>query len=205
MPKELSYIVFLCLRYFITANLFLREALVVRLKAEIMDCGAVARAMKRIAHEILEKNGGCKDIYFVGIKRGGIPLAHILSNNIYEIEGVRIPVGIIDTVPHRDDRRNIPVPQISTSDIPFDISGKKVIMVDDVLYTGRTVRAAMEALISYGRPSGIQLAVLIDRGHRELPIRGDYVGKNIPTSRSEIIKVEIQAEEGKMSVGLYEI
>lgn len=176
-----------------------------RLKAEIMDCGAVARAMKRIAHEILEKNGGCKDIYFVGIKRGGIPLAHILSNNIYDIEGVRIPVGIIDTVPHRDDRRNIPVPQISTSDMPFDISGKKVIMVDDVLYTGRTVRAAMEALISYGRPSGIQLAVLIDRGHRELPIRGDYVGKNIPTSRSETIKVEIQAEEGKMSVGLYEI
>lgn len=176
-----------------------------RLKAEIMDSGAVKRAMKRIAHEILEKNGGCKDIYFAGIKRGGIPLAHILSDNIYEIEGVRIPVGIIDTVPHRDDRRNIPVPQISTSDIPFDISGKKVIMVDDVLYTGRTVRAAMEALISFGRPSAIQLAVLIDRGHRELPVRGDYVGKNIPTSRSETIKVEIQAEEGKMSVGLYEI
>ncbi len=176
-----------------------------RLKAEIMDSSAVARAMKRIAHEILEKNGGCKDIYFAGIKRGGIPIAHILSNNIYEIEGVRIPVGIIDTVPHRDDRRNIPVPQISTSDIPFDISGKKVIMVDDVLYTGRTVRAAMEALMSYGRPAGIQLAVLIDRGHRELPIRGDYVGKNIPTSRTETIKVEIQAEEGKMSVGLYEI
>ena len=114
-------------------------------------------------------------------------------------------MGIIDTVPHRDDRRNIPVPQINTSDIPFDISGKKVIMVDDVLYTGRTVRAAMEALISFGRPSAIQLAVLIDRGHRELPIRGDYVGKNIPTSRSETIKVEIQTEEGKTSVGLYEI
>ena len=176
-----------------------------RLKAEIMDSGAMMRAMKRIAHEILEKNGGCKDLYFAGIKRGGIPLAHILSDNIYEIEGVRIPVGIIDTVPHRDDRRNIPVPQISTSDIPFDISGKKVIMVDDVLYTGRTVRAAMEALISFGRPSCIQLAVLIDRGHRELPVRGDYVGKNIPTSRSETIRVEIQAEEGKMSVGLYEI
>ena len=176
-----------------------------RLKAEIMDSGAVRRAMKRIAHEILEKNGGCKDVYFAGIKRGGIPLAQILSDNIYEIEGVRIPVGIIDTVPHRDDRRNIPVPQINTSDIPFDISGKKVIMVDDVLYTGRTVRAAMEALISFGRPSAIQLAVLIDRGHRELPIRGDYVGKNIPTSRSETIKVEIQTEEGKTSVGLYEI
>ena len=176
-----------------------------RLKAEIMDSGAVRRAMKRIAHEILEKNGGCNDIYFAGIKRGGIPLAHILSDNIYEIEGVRIPVGIIDTVPHRDDRRNIPVPQISTSDIPFDISGKRVIMVDDVLYTGRTVRAAMEALISFGRPSAIQLAVLIDRGHRELPIRGDYVGKNIPTARSETIKVERHAEEGKMSVGLYEV
>ena len=175
-----------------------------RLKAEIMDLGAVKRAMKRIAHEILEKNGGCKDIYFAGIKRGGIPLAHILSDNIYEIEGVRIPVGIIDTIPHRDDRRNIPVPQISTSDIPFDISGKKVIMVDDVLYTGRTVRAAMEALISFGRPSAIQLAVLIDRGHRELPIRGDYVGKNIPTSRSEAIKVNLKEIDGSDSVELFE-
>ena len=174
-----------------------------RLKAEIMDSGAIRRAMKRIAHEILEKNGGCKDIYFAGIKRGGIPLAHILSDNIYEIEGVRIPVGVIDTVPHRDDRRNIPVPQISTSDIPFDISGKKVIMVDDVLYTGRTVRAAMEALISFGRPSCIQLAVLIDRGHRELPIRGDYVGKNIPTSKSERIFVRIPPFDEDTSVELF--
>ena len=175
-----------------------------RLKAEIMDSGAIRRAMKRIAHEILEKNGGCKDIYFAGIKRGGIPLAHILSDNIYEIEGVRIPVGVIDTVPHRDDRRNIPVPQISTSDIPFDISGKKVIMVDDVLYTGRTVRAGLDALMHFGRPATVQLAVLIDRGHRDLPIKGDYVGKNVPTSKSEIVAVKLPPIDDGCSVELYE-
>ncbi len=176
-----------------------------RLKAEIMDGAAVARALKRIAHEILERNGGSEDICFAGIKRGGIPIAQLLCENIYQIEGVRVPFGIIDTVSHRDDRSDIPVPEINTSDIPFDVNGKKVIMVDDVLYTGRTARAAMEALISFGRPAEVQLAVLVDRGHRELPIRGDFVGKNIPTARSEKVKVEADAERGEVTVRLYEV
>lgn len=176
-----------------------------KLKAEIMDSAAAMRALKRISHEILERNGGSRDICFAGIKKGGVPIAEILSENIFQIEGVRVPVGVIDTVSHRDDRSDIPVPEINTSDIPFDVTGKKVIMVDDVLYTGRTARAAMEALISFGRPAAIQLAVLIDRGHRELPIRGDYVGKNIPTARSEKIVVAADSEEKTVTVGLYEV
>ena len=176
-----------------------------RLKAEIMDSAASARALKRIAHEILERNGGSEDICFAGIKRGGVPIAELLAENIYQIEGVRVPVGIIDTVSHRDDRSDIPIPEINTSDIPFDVTNKRVIMVDDVLYTGRTARAAMEALISFGRPAEIQLAVLVDRGHRELPIRGDYVGKNIPTARSEKIVVKASAKDNNVTVELYEI
>ena len=176
-----------------------------KLKAEIMDAAASARALKRIAHEILERNGGSADICFAGIKRGGIPIAELLRDNIFAIEGVKVPVGIIDTVSHRDDRSDIPVPEINTSDIPFDVTGKKVIMVDDVLYTGRTARAAMEALISFGRPAAIQLAVLVDRGHRELPIRGDFVGKNIPTSRSEKVVVAADSETKEVTVALYEV
>ena len=174
-----------------------------KLKAEIMDAAASARALKRIAHEILEKNGGSADICFAGIKRGGVPIARLLADNIFSIEGVQVPVGVIDTVSHRDDRSDIPVPEINTSDVPFDVNGKKVIMVDDVLYTGRTARAAMEALISFGRPAAIQLAVLVDRGHRELPIRADYVGKNIPTSKSEIIKVNLKETDGKENIEIY--
>ena len=174
-----------------------------RLKAEIMDDAAVRRAVKRIAHEILERNGGCKNICFAGIKNGGIPLAKMLADNIYEIEGEHIPVGIIDITHHRDDRSLMQSNQKGVSDIPFDVGGKKVIMVDDVLCTGRTARAAMEAIISFGRPESIQYAVLIDRGHRELPVRGDYVGKNIPTSKSETIVVKV-TPESELSVKLYE-
>ncbi len=176
-----------------------------KLKAEIMDSAASARALKRIAHEILERNGGSADICFAGIKRGGVPIAKLLADNILSIEGVKVPVGVIDTVSHRDDRSDIPVPEINTSDVPFDVTGKKVIMVDDVLYTGRTARAAMEALISFGRPAAIQLAVLVDRGHRELPIRGDFVGKNIPTSRSEKVVVSADSETKEVTVALYEV
>lgn len=176
-----------------------------KLKAEIMDSAASARALKRIAHEILERNGGSGDICFAGIKRGGVPIAKLLADNIFSIEGVKVPVGVIDTVSHRDDRSDIPVPEINTSDVPFDVTGKKVIMVDDVLYTGRTARAAMEALISFGRPAAIQLAVLVDRGHRELPIRGDFVGKNIPTSRSEKVVVTVDSETKEVTVALYEV
>lgn len=175
-----------------------------RLKADIMDGAAVSRALKRIAHEILERNGGAENLCFVGIKNGGVPLAERLAYNIYEIEGERIPMGIIDTRPHRDDREDTPISGLGSSEIPFDIRDKRVIMVDDVLCTGRTARAAMEALISFGRPASIQLAVLIDRGHRELPIRGDYVGKNIPTSKNENILVKNDPDDG-FSVTLYEI
>lgn len=175
-----------------------------RLKAEIMDSSAAARALKRIAHEILEKNGGVEAICFAGIKRGGVPVAELLAESIFDIEGVRVPVGTIDIVSHRDDIRDVEVAKINTSDIPFDVNGKRVIMVDDVLYTGRTARAAMEAIISFGRPAAIQLAVLIDRGHRELPIRGDFVGKNIPTSRSETIIVKADMTAKTLTVGLYE-
>ncbi len=176
-----------------------------RIKAEIMDNAAVRRALKRIAHEILERNGGCENICFAGIRKGGIPLAQMLADNIYEIEGEIIPVGVIDTAAHRDDRPNVSGSQASGSDIPFDVNGKKVIMVDDVLCTGRTARAAMEALISFGRPECIQLAVLIDRGHRELPIRGDYVGKNIPTSKNEAIVVKADLGRNDAGVDIYDI
>lgn len=169
-----------------------------------MDSNNVARALKRIAHEILERNGGCEDICFVGIKKGGVPVAELLAENIYQIEGVRVPFGIIDTHSHRDDR-DISVLGINTSEIPFDVTDKHIILVDDVLHTGRTARAAMEAIISYGRPSSIQLAVLIDRGHRELPIRGDYVGKNIPTARNEKIIVNFDIQDSSLTVKLYEV
>ncbi len=172
-----------------------------KLKAEIMDNAAVKRALKRISHEILEKNGGCDNLCFVGIKNGGVPLAHILANNIYEIEGALIPVGVADITAHRDDR-NEKKGIGAASDLPFDVTGKTIVMVDDVLCTGRTARAAMESVISRGRPSSIQLAILIDRGHRELPLRGDYVGKNIPTSKSEIISVASDGEGG-FTVKLY--
>lgn len=171
------------------------------LKAEIMDSAAVKRALKRISHEILERNGGSGDICFVGIKNGGVPIAQLLADNIYEIEGVLIPVGIVDISAHRDDRTES-APIISASRLPFDVNGKRIIMVDDVLCTGRTARAAMESIISRGRPASIQLAILVDRGHRELPLRGDYVGKNIPTSKSETIRVA-EDENGEFSVKLY--
>lgn len=174
------------------------------LKATVMDGDQVTRALKRIAHEILERNAGSKGLLFAGIKRGGVPLAEILSDNIYEIEGQRIPVGTIDIRSHRDDRDGLLDPAINHSDIPFDVTGKRVIMVDDVLCTGRTARAAMEALISFGRPDSIQLAVLIDRGHRELPIRGDYVGKNIPTSKNETVRVLMPPYDSSAAVELYE-
>lgn len=172
-----------------------------RLKAVIMDTAAVGRALKRIAHEILERNGGAADLCFVGIKKGGIPLAKLLAHNIYEIEGVTIPVGVVDISPHRDDLADRKA-TIDGGALPFSVAGKRVVMVDDVLCTGRTARAAMEAVIACGRPASIQLAVLVDRGHRELPLRGDYIGKNIPTSKSESISVE--CENGKLCVRLYD-
>lgn len=173
-------------------------------KALVMDQPNLVRALKRISHEILEKNGGSENLCIIGIKRKGVPLAKIIANNIKEIEGVELPVGSLDITMHRDDiNKDCNSASVNGSDIPFSIAGKKVIMVDDVLFTGRTARAAMEALIALGRPSAIQFAVLVDRGHRELPIRGDYVGKNIPTSLSEEVLVKVSEFDNEMSVCLY--
>lgn len=174
-------------------------------KATLMDNTAVLRALKRISHEILEKNNGCENLCIIGIKRRGIALAQLIADNIKNIEGKAIPTGVIDVTYYRDDiNLASPDPVIMPCDIPFSLVGKKVILVDDVLYTGRTVRAAMDALMDFGRVAAIQLAVLVDRGHRELPIRGDYVGKNVPTSKTEVISVKIPPYDDKTSVELYE-
>lgn len=173
-------------------------------KATILDEAAIGRALKRISHEILEKNNGCENICLIGIKRRGIPIAEKIAENIYAIENKKVEVGNIDITYYRDDlEKQTEEPVIHESQIPFDISGKTVILVDDVLYTGRTARAAMEALMKHGRPAMVQLAVLIDRGHRELPIRGDYVGKNVPTSKSEHIEVKIPPYDEETLVALY--
>ncbi len=155
----------------------------------ILDNPGINRALTRIAHEILECNKGTADVVLVGIRSGGAHLAAVLAGRVADIEGEQIPLGTIDVTMYRDDlgsRGSLPV---GKTDIPFPLDGKKIILVDDVLYTGRTIRAAMDALIDIGRPQNIQLAVLIDRGHRELPIRPDYVGRNVPTSREEDIRV----------------
>lgn len=174
-------------------------------KALLMDEAAVVRAIKRISHEIIEKNNGVENICLIGIKRRGVPLAQMIADNIAVIEDKKIPVGSVDISIHRDDvtvaLRDLEKPSV---EIDFDITNKTVILVDDVLHTGRTVRAALEAVIESARPASVQLAVLIDRGHRELPIRGDYVGKNVPTSKSERINVKILPYDEILSVELYE-
>jgi len=170
-------------------------------QVQLLDEKAIGRALTRIAHEILEKNKGAKDVVLVGIKTRGVPLANRLVEKIKMIEGKDVPVGILDITLYRDDlTKEQADPVIHGSNIEADINNKIVILVDDVLYTGRTTRAALDALVDIGRPRMIQLAVLIDRGHRELPIRADYVGKNVPTSKEEIIKVHLQEIDGDNSV-----
>ncbi|WP_432822254.1 bifunctional pyr operon transcriptional regulator/uracil phosphoribosyltransferase PyrR [Trichloromonas sp.] len=156
----------------------------------ILDSAGISRALTRIAHEILERNKGTSNLVLVGIRTGGDHLARILQGRIADIEGVEIPLGAVDITMYRDDlgsRGSLP---IGKTDIPFPLDEQKVILVDDVLFTGRTIRAAMDALMDIGRPRNIQLATLVDRGHRELPIRADYVGRNVPTSHDESIQVE---------------
>ena len=168
----------------------------------ILDQSGIGRALTRIAHEILERNKGVEDLALVGIRSGGDFLAARLQNQIREIEKVSVPLGAVDITMYRDDlaaRGNLPV---GKTDIPFPLDGKRVVLVDDVLYTGRTIRAAMDALIDLGRPRCIQLAVLIDRGHRELPIRPDFVGRNVPTAREEDILVEFDANRAPQTVRL---
>ncbi len=170
-------------------------------KSTIMDADGLRRALTRIAHEIIEKNKGTENVVLIGIRRRGVPLAERILQRIEEFEGVKVPLGILDITLYRDDLTTIDVqPVVHETKVPFSIHGKTVVLVDDVIYTGRTARAALDATMDLGRPQRIQLAVLIDRGHRELPIRADYVGKNVPTSRREMISVCVQEIDGTEEV-----
>ncbi len=164
---------------------------------QIMTAEEIRRAIVRISHEIVEKQAGTAGLALVGIQRRGVPLAHRIADAIEEHEGVRVPVGALDITFYRDDLSLVAQqPIVKGTDLPFDLNGATVVLVDDVMYTGRTVRAAMDALVDFGRPQAIRLAVLIDRGHRELPIRADHVGKNVPTSREEVVKVHLHEVDG---------
>ena len=175
-------------------------------KSVLLDEKAIQRTLTRVAHEIIEKNKGIENIIFVGIMRRGVPIAERLAFLIEDIEGIKVPVSSVDITLYRDDLTSIDnQPVLNDVNLGMDVRGKKIILVDDVLYTGRTARAAIDAIIDKGRPQMIQLAVLVDRGHRELPIRADYVGKNIPTSGKEIISVELLEIDEKDSVSIYEI
>lgn len=164
-----------------------------QVKSVLMDDQGIRRAITRIAHEIIERNKGIEDVALIGVQRRGVPLAARLAEAIENVEGKRPPVGVLDITLYRDDLSLLAVhPVLNGTDIGFSINGMKLVLVDDVVFTGRTVRAAMDALIDIGRPKAIQLAALIDRGHRELPIRADYVGKNVPTSSDEVICVQVR-------------
>lgn len=174
-------------------------------KTVLMDGLAQSRALFRISNEIIERNKGTEDIVLIGILTRGVPMARIIKDNIKSIEGVDIPFGYIDITLYRDDLSEITdMPIANKTDIDFNIKDKKVVLCDDVLFTGRTVRAAIEAVLSLGRPKSIQLAVLVDRGHRELPIRADFVGKSIPTALSEVVSVKFLETDGESNVKLYE-
>lgn len=170
-------------------------------KVQLLDEKGINRSITRIAHEILERNKGPKNIVLVGIKTRGVPLAKRLAAKINDIEETKVPVGTLDITLYRDDLSEIEeAPVVHGSEIPDSIEGKIIILVDDVLYTGRTVRAALDAIVDIGRPRAIQLAVLVDRGHRELPIRADFVGKNVPTSTSEVVKVKLVETDDENTV-----
>ena len=171
-----------------------------KFKAKVLDSAAIERALARIAHEIIENTADSREVILVGILRRGLPLAERIAENIRRFSELSVTVASLDTASYRDDRRGDGAR--GGNDLP-DIEGKTVVLVDDVICTGRTVRAALDALIDQGRPACVRLAVLIDRGHRELPIRGDYVGKNIPTSRREIIKVNIPPVDDSLDTCLY--
>ncbi len=168
-----------------------------------MTADEIRRATIRISHEIVEKQAGTAGLALVGIQRRGVPLAQRIAEAIAEHEGVTLPVGALDITFYRDDLSLVAQqPLVKGTDLPFDLNGATVVLVDDVLYTGRTIRAAMDALVDFGRPQAIRLAVLIDRGHRELPIRADHVGKNVPTSREEIVRVHLAETDGDDGVDI---
>jgi pyrimidine operon attenuation protein/uracil phosphoribosyltransferase len=170
-------------------------------RVRVMDTAAIERALSRIAHEILEKNKTLDDLRLVGIQTRGVPLARRLAQKLSDIGGALPPVGVLDINLYRDDLSSIADrPVLRKTDIPFDVRGARIVLVDDVLYTGRTIRAALDGLVDLGRPRHIQLAVLVDRGHRELPIRADFVGKNLPTSRTEEVEVRLKETDGSDEV-----
>jgi pyrimidine operon attenuation protein / uracil phosphoribosyltransferase len=176
-----------------------------REKAQILDAAGIVRAITRIAHEIVERNKGVQDVVLVGLRSRGVGLAHRIAGKLDEIERLKVPVGALDITLYRDDLgRVVTQPIVQRTEISFPINDKKVVLVDDVLYTGRTCRAAMDALMDLGRPRLIQLAVLVDRGHRELPIRADYVGKNVPTSNLEEVQVLLAEEDGADRVVIFD-
>ena len=176
-----------------------------KLKATLLDEKAINRTLIRISHEIIERNKGVEDIVLIGVKTRGYPLAERISEYIKSIEGREVPVGYVDITLYRDDLSTLDeMPKVKNLDLGVCVKDKKVIMMDDVLYTCRTIRAAIDAIIDVARPTVIQLAVLIDRGHKELPIRADYVGKNIPTSKSEVIAVNLREIDGEDSVNIYD-
>ena len=176
-----------------------------REKAQILDAAGIARAITRIAHEIVERNRGVQDVVLVGLRSRGVDLARRIAAKLDEIEGSKVPVGALDITLYRDDLGRVETqPVVRRTEIPFSVNEKKVVLVDDVLYTGRSCRAAMDALMDLGRPRLLQLAVLVDRGHRELPIRADYVGKNMPTSHQERVQVLLTEEDGADRVMILE-
>ena len=169
--------------------------------ARLLDDGEIRRAVTRIAHEILERNKGADGLALVGIAARGDDLARRLASEITRIEGAKVPVGVLDITFYRDDiGMRAEAPEVHETRIAFDITGKTVVLVDDVLFTGRTIRAAMDALVDFGRPTSVALAVLVDRGHRELPIRADFVGKNVPTGKDESVRVALQEVDGEDAV-----
>lgn len=182
------------------------KGIAMREKTVLMNAQDMDRAMTRIAHEILEHNHGCDDLVILGVQRRGVPLARVLQQKITQFEGAGVPLGVLDITFYRDDLSLLNEhPIINGTDVPFLLEGKDVIMVDDVLYTGRTARSAMDAIMDLGRARSIQFAVLVDRGHRELPIRADYVGKNVPTAKNEVIAVMVEEFDGENAVKLFEM
>lgn len=174
-------------------------------KAQIMDEAAVARALLRISHQIIEKNHGAESLCLIGIRTRGVPLARRIAENIRSISGADVPVGELDITLYRDDLMLLqPEPRINSTSVPFTVQGKTVVLVDDVIFTGRTARAALDAVMQLGRAARIQLCVLIDRGHAELPIKATYVGKNIPTARSEVVSVCLKETDGRTEVTILE-
>jgi pyrimidine operon attenuation protein/uracil phosphoribosyltransferase len=176
-----------------------------RVKSVVMDDKTMKRTLLRMSHEIIERYRGVENVALIGIRRRGVPLARTIAQIICKVEGTQIPVGELDITHYRDDLSTVcPMPRIQATDVPFEVTDKRIVLVDDVIYTGRTCRAAIDAVFALGRPASIALAVMVDRGHRELPIKPDFVGKNIPTSKSEVVSVRLREFDGETNISILE-